>query len=636
MNLQINDTVLSLFIKGRIPIAMTDRFLSYFPYITMLNRLTLTDIFIGISHGVWHSRKQLFRSYVIVPFGIVLILGILYGLNELLTKVIKIKFPASVLGMLINLILLCLLSYISTLESSGKHIDRLKAGSGWVLANYLRLIQPSMNFTLIWINVVFIPSFIVLPLSEPIKIIECLKIAAVFVIGLVALFCVDVYMVIGFRWLLNHFGVYSGDTVHREEQLDDEVDPRTPDGSERVTDLTTIELHDMTPASPVSTSRPGSLFVGPSIPQPPPTYGNKGAHYDQEVIRTFPVRDSPLDSPNSHSRKSSIDVQQSSIQPNENQQKIILFITEYIDWILYSTLLLSSIPFYYVTAVRTFLPYHLALTILSYRVALLIPEKWPLTKKFAHPILISTGMILFICFIGSLIYHRGKPGGFLGDLMFFKTGRTYLYLFDRGITLDSGKYTSLRPENYTATPRWPGCGDVLASVMDVSIVALSLPMFTHRRDFIKNFWILMPPIIASIGLTFFIYPIAAHGIGIEAARSIGFIGRSVTLALGIPLVNSLKGSVSLAAVTTVLSGIIGVLVEEPVFRLLRVPANDYVTRGVSLGINSGAIGTAHLLKTNPRAASMSSLSFSAFGTVMIVLASIGPIRDLIQSLVGWN
>lgn len=39
-------------------------------------------------------------------------------------------------------------------------------------------------------------------------------------------------------------------------------------------------------------------------------------------------------------------------------------------------------------------------------------------------------------------------------------------------------------------------------------------------------------------------------------------------------------------------------------------ADDYVTRGVSLGINASAISTAQLLTTDPRAAALSSLSFA--------------------------
>ena len=57
-----------------------------------------------------------------------------------------------------------------------------------------------------------------------------------------------------------------------------------------------------------------------------------------------------------------------------------------------------------------------------------------------------------------------------------------------------------------------------------------------------------------------------HAIGIQPERSIEFIGRSVTLALGTPLISALGGSISLMAVCTILSGILGVLINEPLFK----------------------------------------------------------------------
>ena len=74
-------------------------------------------------------------------------------------------------------------------------------------------------------------------------------------------------------------------------------------------------------------------------------------------------------------------------------------------------------------------------------------------------------------------------------------------------------------------------------------------------------------------------------------------------------------------VLAILSGIIGVLVGGYILKILQIPpgkvlpemrliADDYVTRGVSLGINASAISTAQLLSTDPRAAALSSLSFA--------------------------
>jgi putative effector of murein hydrolase len=116
------------------------------------------------------------------------------------------------------------------------------------------------------------------------------------------------------------------------------------------------------------------------------------------------------------------------------------------------------------------------------------------------------------------------------------------------------------------------------------------------------------------------------------------------------------GSIPLVVVLAILSGIIGVLVGGYILKLLQIPpgqrlsqdllmADDYVTRGVTLGINASAISTAQLLTTDPRAAALSSLSFaylptkamadiSVFGALMVVLTAITPIAVKVQQIAG--
>lgn len=618
----------------------------------------LRDLGKGICFGIWYSQHHIIHSFIIIPLGILVLFAVLYGFNMLLSDVLKIEFPASVLGMLVNLVFLCILSFMSSLgptESISQRNWKHKFGSAchWVIEHYLLLIKPLMNFTLKWINVFFIPSFIILPLSDPITIIECLKIAAVFLIGGLFLMIFDVYMIMLLKVILTKLGIYSfnfdkaDNELVESKQTDEEIelfDLNRPFITAR-DDITTIDVKTLRPTKTEPTQNVKDSW---SIDNP---FEESQARPNVKRILTSPVappktvrllEHAPASAgeedrvPTKASREVSSTERFDLHHLSPLAQTMTIFITNYIDWLIYLALFVISLPFYYIRSIHVMLPYHLGLTVIAYYVALLIPIRWPLSKKFAHPILILTAEILFVCFIGSLIYHKGSPNGFLEDLRFYKTGKSYLKLFDGKALWDNGTPVPERvlEEHVTSEPLWPGCGDVLSSLMDISIVSLSLPMFTHRRDFIKNFWILMPPLLVSMVLTFFCYPIICYRIGISSERSIGFIGRLVTLALGTPLITSLGGSVSLMAVCTILSGICGVLVGDQFFSLLRIPSNDFVTRGVTLGINCGAIATAHLLNVDPRAASMSSLSFSVFGTIMIILASVGAVRELIRSWVG--
>lgn len=627
-------------------------------------QLNFRDISLGLAYGLYYSRWHLFHSFVLVPFGIVLLLAILYGFNQLLANVFKITFPSSVLGMLINLVILCGLNGLSQLLGPEKSIrQRVGTTSHMLLTHYLTLVKPSMNFTLKWINVFFIPSFIILPLLDHISFIECLKIAAVFVIGYLLLFFLDVYIIWAIKLFLALFNLLP-DTVSSASTESEDEEPAEEIELERMLsrgvftsmrdDITTIDLTSIRSArserttqrqvrslsineNPFSTQEASVITSAAesTILEPAPLYTRSGA----DIHRPRPLDIATANELNNNLPPQTVSpVKSPELQKyshlNPEARKFTILMTNYIDWFVYLILLVVSLPFYYISSIHTFLPYHLALTVLAYYIALLVPQRWPQLRKFAHPILILTAEILFCCFIGSLIYHKGLPKGFLDDLKYYKTGKNYLNLFNNKIVINNNREHAMDPDNFTATPKWPGCGDVLSSLMDISIVSLSLPMFTHRRDFVKNFWVLVPPILISIALTFFLYPLVTYNIGIQSERAIGFIGRSVTLALGTPLITALEGSVSLMAVCTILSGICGVLVGDTIFKFLRVPEADFVTRGVTMGINCGAIATAHLLNDDPRAALMSSLSFSLFGTVMIILASIGAVKQLINSWVG--
>ena len=78
----------------------------------------------------------------------------------------------------------------------------------------------------------------------------------------------------------------------------------------------------------------------------------------------------------------------------------------------------------------------------------------------------------------------------------------------------------------------------------------------------------------------------------------------------------------------------GVLIGPALLKWLRIPDDDYVTRGVTLGGNSSAIVTALLLVSDPRAAALSSLSMSLFGTVMVALTSVPVVAKAVGSLTG--
>lgn len=299
-----------------------------------------------------------------------------------------------------------------------------------------------------------------------------------------------------------------------------------------------------------------------------------------------------------------------------------------------SILFFVGLPVYYSPAGYA-MPLHLSLNILMFFSAMALPPSW---RQIIHPVIVSAfSTLLAIWLLGRI--HGGHSLTVMLDE--YRTKTTYLQLWAA-----AGKPSA-------RTLARPGAGDVLASAMDASIVSLALPMYQYRHELRRHFFaIIIPNIILSV-TSLFVYPVVCYAIGISPERSLAFTSRSLTLALATPAVDNLGGDLNTLSAVALISGVLGVLIGQQTLRWLRIPEgesclstlllltrtnriDDYVTRGVTFGANASALGTALLLRTDPRAAALSSLAMSLFGTVTVAFSSVPPIVHIIRSLVGLS
>jgi putative effector of murein hydrolase len=315
--------------------------------------------------------------------------------------------------------------------------------------------------------------------------------------------------------------------------------------------------------------------------------------------------------------------------PLTRPQRWAAFVTVNFDMLTYGALfLLVGLPIYY--GVGYAMPVQLSLNVVFYFAALRLPPRY---KTYLHPVLVSSAFTILGIWVLALIRHNSLRDGLLA----YTTSTKYTQLWDN----DQG----LKP---------PGAGDMFGSVLDVSIVALSLPMYRYRNELKARFMtIIVPNVIVSIG-SLFAYPTFCYHIGISAPRGLAFASRSLTLALATPATKNLGGDPFTIAPLCIFSGIAGVIVGPIGLDLLRIPKgifslvhpsysivnrltlllDDYITRGITLGANSSAVATALLLTTDPRAAAFSSLSMGLLGTITVALTSVPPLVHIIRSLVG--
>ncbi|QLQ78998.1 hypothetical protein HG537_0B03450 [Torulaspora globosa] len=612
-------------------------------------------------------RNELIRTYVLVPIGVLLVMCLLYGVDRLIKNCIKVTFPASVAVMLINF------AFMSGLAAYKKPYVEF----------YLGVIDIPLSWALRWMNVFFTPAFVTLPLSGWISYQEALLIVAVFLIGYLVAFVLLAYITILGQKVMGslrlrsvfvrqeelHNGMENGSRFAPASQYkrndsissgnsDKEVSvgQENPESSSIQVffgDSEEIDFHDplvnLASNSGLSlsyvNSRAASSVASEMLPK------HEHSHHDDEDMieigcsrratasappnirhsgtgllqRLQPARHKNLETSSAVTVDSSDGRSICQRAITRQYSRLIDFHFSVNMWdahlhhVIYALGVFATIFTYYFQWYTT--PFHFFTAVCMFMIITDSPfiVNRPRLKRVAHPVICSVALTWLVMLISVMIKHR-EIVFFLRELKSYKTGRTYLHLFD---------------SNY-GYHQWPGAGDIFSSCMDVSIVGLSLPMYTYRKDLRKHFFSMVPPILLFTAASLLLYPLICYHIGISSLRSIGFAGRSVTLALGTPMISNLGGDQTVMAVTTVMSGVVGALTGGRMLDLIRVPEEDYVTRGLALGCNCGAIATAYLLGVDRRAAAISSLSFVFYGALMVILSAIGPIKQFVHHLVGLN
>lgn len=217
--------------------------------------------------------------------------------------------------------------------------------------------------------------------------------------------------------------------------------------------------------------------------------------------------------------------------------KVAHFVVTRIDYIFYTVCLVTGLCVYWASPTSYAMPAQMSGLVLCFLIAMQVPPKY---RVVLHPIITSAflcvGLYYFMCvvytstipsssFDQSVVqqalatakeqYQNGTiKGGFVGitstspylnapdggasetifssrtyafpalrqALWQFKTGRNYLNLFDKNYNLPY----IYNPKTATFVPALPGAGDIMSSLLDISIVALAVPMYNYRNDLTRN------------------------------------------------------------------------------------------------------------------------------------------------------
>ena len=158
---------------------------------------------------------------------------------------------------------------------------------------------------------------------------------------------------------------------------------------------------------------------------------------------------------------------------------------------------------------------------------------------------------------------------------------------------------------------------LLYMLLGPTIVALAVPLFQHAKRIRALF---LPILLTLLTGSVFTVGIAVGIMWLFDARESSIISmttKSITTPIAMAVSEKLGGIGSLSAVLVLVTGAIGAIIGIPI--LHRLGIRDNAVKGVTMGLNAHAIGTARALEEGEECGAFSALAMGLNGVLTAII-----------------
>ncbi len=208
----------------------------------------------------------------------------------------------------------------------------------------------------------------------------------------------------------------------------------------------------------------------------------------------------------------------------------------------------------------------IAVTVAFYAASLALSQRW----RWLHPLFLTSASLILLLQIGHIPYQSYKIGG-----------------------------------------------DYLTFLLGPATVALAVPLYKHAPRLGQHLGAILCGVtlgciggIASAGL-------GAYFLGGSPQVVISMMPKSVTAAVSIEIMKQMGQRPELAAVFTVLTGLLGSMIGPPLLR--KIGVRDDLSIGIAIGTAAHGIGTARVIRDSEAQGSASAFAMSLAGIITSLL-----------------
>ena len=160
----------------------------------------------------------------------------------------------------------------------------------------------------------------------------------------------------------------------------------------------------------------------------------------------------------------------------------------------------------------------------------------------------------------------------------------------------------------------------LSYLLTPATVCLAVPLYEQITLLKKHFKAILGGILSGV-LTSLVSILAMSAVfGLSHEEYVTLLPKSITTAIGMGVSEELGGIVTITVAVIVITGVLGNMIGEAVFRLFRI--EEPVAKGIAIGSAAHAIGTAKAMELGEVEGAMSSLSIAVAALLTVIGASL--------------
>lgn len=160
----------------------------------------------------------------------------------------------------------------------------------------------------------------------------------------------------------------------------------------------------------------------------------------------------------------------------------------------------------------------------------------------------------------------------------------------------------------------------LSYFLTPATVSLAIPLYRQIELLKKNKKAILGGILSGVLASLCSVLVLCRLFSFTHEQYVTLLPKSITTAIGMDVADKLGGIVTIAVISIIITGILGNIIAEIVFRVFRI--EEPVARGLALGTSAHAIGTAKAMEIGEVEGAMSSLSIVIAGLMTVVGASV--------------